>query len=147
MAIKRTQPEHDQTFFCSFTCAKWISLFEITNLYDYIYNWFNILTQKHQITAFVIMPNHLHLLVHIAEDKNTINTILSNGKRSLAYEIIKRLEKGKRDDILTILAHSVSPEEKSRKKIHRVFEVSSDIKACYTEDFFMQKLNYIHNNP
>jgi hypothetical protein len=37
--------------------------------------------------------------------------------------------------------------EKQRKKKHRVFEVSSDIKPCYTEKFLLQKLNYIHNNP
>ena len=30
---------------------------------------------------------------------------------------------------------------------HRVFEISSDIKPCYTEKFLLQKLNYIHNNP
>ena len=37
--------------------------------------------------------------------------------------------------------------EKNRKKKHRVFEISSDIKPCYTEKFLLQKLNYIHNNP
>jgi REP element-mobilizing transposase RayT len=146
MAIKRTHHESDQTYFCSFTCVNWISLFEITNLYDHLYMWFNLLIQKHQITGFVIMPNHLHLLIHVREN-TTINTILSNGKRFLAYEIVKRLKDAGREDILAALEKSVSAEEKKRKKKHRVFEVSSDIKACYHEDFLLQKLNYIHNNP
>ena len=34
-----------------------------------------------------------------------------------------------------------------RKKKLRVFEVSSDIKPCYTEKFLLQKLEYIHANP
>jgi hypothetical protein len=30
---------------------------------------------------------------------------------------------------------------------HRVYEVSSDIKPCYTDKFLLQKLEYIHANP
>jgi len=148
MAIKLTQTEKDQTYFCTFTCLDWIHLFETVDLYDEIYKWFNILIrQQHQITGFVIMPNHLHLLIHVPQGSDSINTILANGKRFLAYEIIKRLKKSKREDILLILASRVTPEERKRKKKHRVFEVSSDIKPCYTEKFLLQKLEYIHANP
>ena len=148
MSIKLTQEEKDQTYFCTFTCIDWIHLFELVELYDEIYKWFNILISKrHQIVAFVIMPNHLHALIHIAEGEESINTILANGKRFLAYEIVKRLEKEKREDILSILASHVTLEERKRKKKHRVFEISSDIKPCYTENFLLQKLEYIHANP
>lgn len=148
MAIKLTQSESQQTYFCSFTCVNWISLFEITNLYDEIYGWFNILVNNaHQIAGFVIMPNHLHLLIHVTHSTRTINTLLANGKRFLAYEIVNRLEATSRGDILTILSNRVTAEERKRKKKHRVFEVSSDIKACYTEKFLIQKLEYIHSNP
>src|SRR6478736_8457211 len=112
MSIKLTQEEKDQTYFCTFTCIDWIHLFELVELYDEIYKWFNILISKrHQVVAFVIMPNHLHALIHIAEGEESINTILANGKRFLAYEIIKRLEKEKREDILSILASHVTLEE------------------------------------
>jgi hypothetical protein len=33
------------------------------------------------------------------------------------------------------------------KKKHRVFQPSSDIKACYFEKFLIEKLDYIHYNP
>jgi REP element-mobilizing transposase RayT len=148
MSIKLTQSEKEQTYSCTFTCLDWLNLFEITDLYDEIYKWFNILIQdNHQICGFVIMPNHLHMLIHLAEDKNTINTILGNGKRFLAYEVVKRLEETGREDILQILASHVTPSEKKRNKKHRVFEISSDIKPCYTEKFLLQKLEYIHANP
>jgi REP element-mobilizing transposase RayT len=148
MSIKLIQSEKEQTYFCTFTCLDWMNLFEITDLYDEIYKWFSILIQdNHQICGFVIMPNHLHMLIHIAEDKNIINTIIGNGKRFLAYEIVKRLEETKREDILQILASHVTPSEKKRNKKHRVFEISSDIKPCYTEKFLLQKLEYIHANP
>ena len=68
MAIKLTQEEKEQAYFCTFTCLDWIHLFEIVDVYDEIYKLFNILlSRQHQITGFVIMPNHLHLLVHIAQ--------------------------------------------------------------------------------
>ena len=117
------------------------------NLYDEIYKWFNILLDKgNEIEAFVVMPNHLHLLIFVNENEN-INKLLANGKRFLAYEIVKRLELQKQHEILAQLQLAVTVKEKQRQKKHRVFEVSSDIKPCYTERFLLQKLNYIHNNP
>jgi len=148
MAIKHKQTETDQIYFCSFTCFDWISLFEITNLYDEIYKWFNLLIKNnHQIIGFVIMPNHLHLLIYVKGGENSVNTILSNGKRFLAYEIVKRLEESENNKILERLAKAVTPVERTRKKKHRVFERSSDIKPCYSERFVRQKLEYTHANP
>src|SRR5258708_36219054 len=148
MSVKLTQTEREQTFFCTFTCADWLHLFEIVDLYDEIYRWFNILiSRQHQLAGFVIMPNHLHMLIHIPQGADSINLILANGKRFLAYEIVKRLAKDGREDILSILARLVTPEEAKRKKKHRVFEISSDIKPCYTEKFLVQKLEYVHANP
>jgi REP element-mobilizing transposase RayT len=147
MAIKRTQLESG-TYFCTFTCLQWLPLIEIANLYDNIYQWFDLLGKAgHQVTGFVIMPNHLHLLLHVNASETTVNKILGNGKRFMAYEIVKRLTAVNRLDLLTILSDSVSPEERARKKKHRVFEPSSDIKLCFTEKFLIQKLEYLHANP
>jgi putative transposase len=143
MPIKLTQSENVQTYFCTFTCKHWLHLFETTNLYDEIYKWFNILINKgNELEGFVIMPNHLHLLIFVNETEN-INMLLANGKRFLAYEIIKRLEQQQQYEILNQLELAVTTKEKQRKKKHRVFEVSSDIKPCYTEKFLLQKLNYL----
>ncbi len=147
MSVKLTQSEDVQTYFCTFTCLNWLHLFELTNLYDELYKWFNILVKRgNQIEGFVIMPNHLHLLLFVDKNEN-VNKLLANGKRFLAYKIVNRLELLQHVDILSQLASAVTPKEKQRKKKHRIFEVSSDIKACYTEKFLLQKLDYIHNNP
>src|SRR5260370_39811393 len=113
MSVKLTQTEQEQTYFCTFTCVDWLHLFETVDIYDEIYKWFNILIgRQHQIVAFVIMPNHLHALIHLSQDENSINTILANGKRFMAYEIVNRLENDRREDILAILASRVTTEEK-----------------------------------
>jgi REP element-mobilizing transposase RayT len=148
MAVKFTQAENEQIYFCSFTCLDWMPLFEITDLYDKIYKWLSLLLERnHQIVGFVIMPNHLHLLIYFNDPTSNINTVLANGKRFLAYEIVKRLNVLGRVDILTYLSEQVSEEERKRKKKHRVFQPSSDIKPCYTSQFILQKLEYIHKNP
>ena len=38
------------------------------------------------------MPNHLHALIDFGNSRKNINTIVSNGKRFMAYEIVKRLQ-------------------------------------------------------
>jgi len=146
MAIKHTQSETG-TYFCTFTCLKWLPLIEVTDLYDNIYDWMNMVNRTHKVTGFVIMPNHVHVLLHISVDGHTVNSVLANGKRFLAYEIVKRLRDTNQGNLLNVLKANVSPEEHARKKKHRVFEPSSDIKLCYTEKFVIQKLEYIHANP
>ncbi|MEO6637745.1 MAG: hypothetical protein ABIN25_05685, partial [Ginsengibacter sp.] len=84
MSIKLTQSEDVQTYFCTFTCLNWLHLFQITNLYDELYKWFNFLiTRGNRIEGFVIMPNHLHLLLFVSKNEN-VNKLLGNGKRFLA---------------------------------------------------------------
>jgi len=49
--------------------------------------------------------------------------------------------------VLHKLQESVTASDKDRGKNHQVFERSFDCKLITTEHFFLQKLNYIHNNP
>jgi len=65
----------------------------------------------------------------------------------MAYEIVERLEKLGRKDLLKLMSDSVNPSESQRNKKHEVFEDSFDCKEIITEKFVRQKLNYIHKNP
>ena len=92
------------------------------------------------------MPNHVHLLLHLADDIN-LNMLISNAKRFMAYEIIKRLKDNNEAGTLQTLRDACSEKEKSKGQIHRVFEPSFDAKPIYSDLFLHQKLNYIHQNP
>ena len=75
-------------------CAQWLLLFQITNGYDAVYNWFNVLKQTgHYIIGYTIMTNHVHVVIAFHNISKTINSIIGNGKRFIAYDIVKRLEK------------------------------------------------------
>jgi hypothetical protein len=86
------------------------------------------------------MPNHLHSLVFTKNEKDEINYIIGETKRFMSYEIVKRLEKAGRTDLLKIMHYSVNPNEVKKNKIHNVFEPSADIKEILTEKFIRQKL-------
>jgi hypothetical protein len=77
----------------------------------------------------------------------SLNTIVGNAKRFMAYEIIKRLKTNKEIDLLDDLYYSVKKNERKKGQIHKVFEDSFEAKECYSEVFALQKLNYIHKNP
>ena len=147
MSTRRKIEVRDGVFFVTFTCYQWISLIEITQSYDLVYNWFDVLICKdHQSAGYVIMPNHVHVMIGLRNSNQTINTIVSNGKRFMAYEIIKRLQKMNRKEILIKLEAGVTNREKSKGQVHKVFENSFDVKICESTRFIEQKLNYMHLN-
>ena len=93
------------------------------------------------------MPNHIHVLLHFPEMPKSLNSIVGNAKRFMAYDIVERLEVRKENELLDILHAGVSKRERKKGQIHKVFEESFEAKECYTKEFVYQKLNYIHHNP
>jgi REP element-mobilizing transposase RayT len=135
-------------FFITFTCQNWLPLIEITNGYDLVHKWFDYLKSKnHYVNGYVIMPNHLHVLIALKNSEKSINIIISNAKRFIAYEIVKRLINYNEMRILNTLSDTVTTSDKKRGKLHQVFQPSFDCKNCYSENFLEQKLQYIHENP
>lgn len=148
MTTHKKYNEREVVFFCTITCYNWLPLFEITNFYDAIYKWFNILREsKNQVNGYVIMPNHLHVLIRVEKESSGINMLVGNGKRFMAYEIVERLRKSGNNNLLIRLQKAVSEKQKAVGKLHHVFEPSFDCKPCYSKKFMEQKLDYIHNNP
>ena len=148
MAVRKTQTGYNKIYFCTFTCYNWLPLFEITNFYENIFKWFDLLTNKgNKIIGFVIMPNHLHLLIYITENKNNLNQIISNGKRFMAYDIVRKLKKNGNIELLDNLSKSVIDRERKNGKLHNVFQPSFDSKICFSEAFILQKIDYMHHNP
>ncbi len=113
MAVKTTVDYTEGLYFITFTCQDWLSLFEITNSYDAVYKWFDHLkSNKHFVKAYVIMPNHLHVLIDFGNSAKSINTIVSNGKRFMAYTIVERLKERNNIDILEPLLSEIKNEIK-----------------------------------
>jgi REP element-mobilizing transposase RayT len=149
MAIRTKHPIIDNTWFVTFTCYNWMLLFEATQGYDLVYNWLRLMSEKHDIKtfAFVIMPNHVHLLLYLPDAKINLNTIIGNAKRFMAYGFIQRLNSNNDHRLLNTLALACSEKEKAKGQQHKAFEPSFDAKPVYSTEFLNQKLDYIHHNP
>ncbi len=148
MAVKYKHSEEFTTYFVTFTCYKWIPLFEITKSFDLVYNWFNILKEDGiDIVGYVIMPNHVHTIIRFPAPGYNLNKILSNAKRFMAYGIINRLENTKNDKLLLELTSCLTAREIAKGQKHKVFKDSFDAKPIYADKFLFQKLDYIHGNP
>ena len=148
MPVRKLIAEKDGVYFITFTCTNWIPLFKICNAYDAVYKWFdNLKDHGHYIIGYVIMPSHVHAIIAFSNTGKTINNIVSNGKRFIAYDLVNRLQKQNSNLILTELTVSLNNTDRKEGKLHKVFQTSFDWKECRTEKFIQQKLDYIHWNP
>ncbi|MCC6721130.1 MAG: hypothetical protein IT243_02940 [Bacteroidia bacterium] len=148
MPVKVNIFETGGTYFITFTCLGWLPLIEKANAWGAVYKWFDfIVNQGHHIIGYVIMPNHIHILIAFKQTNQGINTIVGNGKRFMAYDIVNGLKANGENRLLDILEQSASANEKLRNKKHKVWIPSFDWKDCRSNAFIEQKLNYMHLNP
>ena len=149
MPVRFQHSDKPTLYFVTFTCYDWLPLFALTKGYDLVYKWFHYLKDQKgiNVTAFVIMPDHLHCILHFSKTGHSLNKIIGNAKRFMAYEIIERLKMQKQTTLLQKLADAVTAHEQKKGQVHKVFKDSFDAKAIDTEKFFYQKQEYIHKNP
>jgi len=77
------------------------------------------------------MPNHVHALIYFSETDKPINKVIGDGKRFMAYEIVKRLKASGNEDILFKLQNAVEAKDRLRGKKHEVWEDSFDFKPYF----------------
>lgn len=132
-------------YFITFTIYEWQKVFTNCESIDLVYQWFHYARGKYgnKIYGYVIMPNHVHLLMRISEKSVTLPKLIQNAKRFLAYGLVRNLKNASEHAILEIFQSGA----KKKGAKHKVFENRYDAKLVEDEDFFYQKLEYIHNNP
>ncbi len=147
MAVRRKREKDHAVYFGTFTCYQWIPLIKITDAYDAVYKWMHVAYGLgYRFFGYAIMPNHVHFIIRVPEG-GAINTVLANGKRFLAYEIVKRLKQLGREDVLERLRAGVRESDTGRGQKHRVFETSTDLIELFHARMIEKKLKYIHANP
>jgi len=148
MSTRTTHDSEASLFYITFTCYQWLPLFQLCNGYDCVYKWFDYLKDKYNIktTAYTIMPNHVHCILFFPVEDYNLNKIVSNGKRFIAYELIKRLGLQGLSKILLQLKEGLTERDVAKGQKHKGFEDSFDAKPIYNRGFLLQKINYIHLN-
>ncbi len=90
--------------------------------------------------AFVIMPNHLHLIVKPVDQ--AIGQLLQNFGSYTAHAILEKLREDRENELLDYF-------HKNRRDSRHKHSVWQDIQAknIFTTKVLEQKMEYIHQNP
>jgi putative transposase len=129
------------TEFLTSTILNWQHLLASDVCKNIICNTLSTLVQERKCTvwAFVLMPNHMHLLWKIAngwERKKVQGALLS----FTAHEFKKYLTDYQPHQLRHYCVNDAD-------RTFQFWERNPLAKECFTEPFFLQKLAYIHNNP
>ena len=143
-----TVVQKQSIYFITFTCHDWLPLIERSEGYNAVYNFFEVLKCKgHTLAGYVIMPNHVHILLHYTGKEKNLNILIGNGKRFMAYEMLRGLQSKGAYELLTKLQKAVQFKDVQKGQKHCFWKDSFEVKECRTETFLLQKLHYMHNNP
>jgi putative transposase len=133
--------ELNKTYFYTVAIIDWKPLLKDDGLKDIIVDSLNYLSGKNFINvyAFVIMPNHIHLIWKMLN---------MNGKEMpnasfMKYTSHKFLEKLKKMDSSILLSYKI----KHSTREHQFWQRNALSIELYSQKVFEQKLEYIHNNP
>jgi REP element-mobilizing transposase RayT len=96
---------------------------------------------KKQVTiyGFVIMPNHIHIIWQLHDEINRVH--FQRDFLKFTARSILNFMRLNQDPLLTSL------KVKAKDRSFQVWERNSLMIDLYTEKVFIQKLQYIHNNP
>jgi hypothetical protein len=127
MTVRKEMPFKEGVYFITFTCYKWLSLIDMVDAYGEVYKQFDILkSEGHFIIGYapitIGVANHVHSLIAFRDTGKSINRRVGTAKRFLAYELVERLKKSGKHELLEKLKAGVNNTDKSRGKLHEVFE-------------------------
>ena len=129
-------------YFITFTCHDWLPLIELSDGYKAVYRFFEVLKEKgHTVTGYVIMPNHIHMLLQYTGKEKNMNMLIGNGKRFMAYDMLKKLQESNYHSIIYQLKNAVKLKDAEKGQKHCFWKDSFEVKECRTEKFLLQKLH------
>ena len=92
------------------------------------------------IFAYVVMLDHIHLLT---SRPSTTSDVLRVLKGLSARRLIDHLKTNGHSSSLAKLQH----QERDRNHRHSLWQTEKNVLPIFSEGMFMEKLNYIHQNP
>ena len=136
---RKSYTELSNIYFWTATIHKWKHLLSDDSNKQLLINYLNKLSKDGLITvyAFVIMPNHIHLIWQ-QHKKNGKETAFGSFLKYTAHQLLKILkEKGAAREFAVQAAN----------KSHEIWQRDSLAVEIYSRKVAEQKLNYIHANP
>jgi len=141
------RPVFDATnlYFITTTAVQRVNLFHRDVIKRIIADSLNYMRVQHWIKlyAFVIMPNHIHIIVRFLEGY-TLSDVMREFKKYTARQIIRQYQAENNQPALAFLEQTANHVPDQR---YKVWEDGYDARNVFSPEFLGQKLEYIHNNP
>lgn len=137
-------------YFTTSTVIDWVDIFTRLSYRHIIVDALSY-CQSHKgliIYAWVLMSNHLHMIVDTNDD-NMVGDVLRDFKKFTNKKILKVLEQDEHESRREWLLDRFwfAGANDKRIKNYRFWQEGNHVEELYTMEFLMQKLNYIHQNP
>lgn len=93
--------------------------------------------------VFVIMPNHIHIIIRFLKD-HVLSDVMRDFKKHTAKQIIRQYQAENNERVLQFLEQAASHIPNQR---YKVWEDGYDAREVFSPGFLRQKAEYSHNNP
>lgn len=142
---KINKQNKNQIHFLTLTTIEWLDIFTKAGYFKILADSLKFCCKNKGliIYEYVFMTNHIHLILQ-AKEGFSLDEIIRDFKRHTTKEIAKTLREDRRKYILRIINTSLS---KNSEDSHQIWQSGNYPEIIETENFFDQKIDYIHNNP
>ncbi len=92
--------------------------------------------------AFVIMPNHIHLIIRLLQE-HALSDVMRDFKKFTSKQIARHYQVMENENVISLL------EKGGQRRRHnfKVWDDEYDARDIFSREFLEQKMNYVHYNP
>jgi REP element-mobilizing transposase RayT len=148
--MKPYQIQEQAAHFITCTVVDWIDVFTRKDYCEIVIESLAFCQREKGLIvhAFVIMPNHIHLITNSKEGINQ-SDVLRDFKQFTSRHIVKAIQsipESRREWMLERFSLAAST-TKGKVKYYQFWQEAYHAEVLYSPDFIAQKLNYLHENP
>jgi len=136
--------------FITFAVVEWIDVFTRSMYADIVFASLNHCqkTKGLNIHAWVIMSNHIHLIISVSSS-NTLSSVLRDFKKYTSYEILRTIETNQTESRRTwmLALFKKAGQTNSRNTNYQFWRQDNHPIELDNNAIIEQKINYLHNNP
>lgn len=149
MSTKYKAIQPDTGYFVTLTTVGWVDVFTRLQQKDMLLKSLGFCQKEKglEIYAYCLMSNHLHMLCK-AVGEFSLPEIMRDFKKFTSKEIIKIIKEepeSRREWMLNYFEDACYRLKRDQK--YKVWQDGYHAELLYSQNFMLQKLNYIHNNP
>jgi REP element-mobilizing transposase RayT len=138
-------------YFVTFTVVEWVDIFTRDNYREIVLESLRFCQEKKGLVihAWVIMSNHMHLIISRNENGMQLSEIVRDFKKFTASQIIKLIEENNREsrrNWMLWIFRSAGAKNTNNKK-YQFWKQDNHAEQLISNKFMEQKLDYIHANP